>query len=361
MAAIIVTGALSIAAARYPMTSALQVVRYVEILGVLILIVVTECTTERQIGAMVFSLLVGGLVASLIGIGQFVYFAETTGLLHRVSGLHGGAYGGVVGSTFCLALGVLLHNPSRGKKIFAFIVLSCAMSALILSQTRAWIGGTICGVAAALVLGRRLRVRWLIVLACTGALAAFVVTQTDFLGFSTSGFLRGAVTRAFRYEAPSNRMSVGDMALYERLIVWSRGASLAVQNPLFGIGAGNLRFDNYLTAHLSAPTKDAGFVDNQYLNFFAEAGIVAGAAWIFFLAVAFRVGLESFRGSHGTRVHGEAYGLFQSLFVFAVGTVFWVLTAHHDAFSMMILEIALMYNIARLVRRSETAPAPVMQ
>ncbi len=354
---IIGTGVLSLAAAHYPGTSALQDIRYIEVLGVLFFVIVNECRTEKQIKSMVFFLMIGGLIASLIGIGQFIFFAGTMGEVHRVSGLLGGAFGGVAGTTVCLAFGMLLFDPSRGKKTFAVVVLGIALTALIMSQTRAWIGGAAIGLLTVMLLGRAKAARSLILLACAGSFVIYIFTQTGVFGASGSGALRGALSKAFRYESPAGGVSVGDLALYERLIVWRKAVSLTAQNPLFGIGAGNLRFDDYLRAHLTAPVQSAGYVDNQYLNFFAEAGLLAGIAWLAYMFVSVRAGLRGLRNSAGTALHADAYGLFPSLLLFVVGSVFWVVTAQHDYFAVVVVQIALLYNVSRGVPAADPAGA----
>ncbi|MGB6034026.1 MAG: hypothetical protein WBH55_14465, partial [Bacteroidota bacterium] len=123
---------------------------------------------------------------------------------------------------------------------------------------------------------------------------------------------------------------------------------------LFGIGVANLRFTSYLTGTLGSPLDpDAGFVDNQYIQFFAEAGLIAGIAWIVYLGAALVTGRRAVRLATGGPLGGVALGLSGAILVVALGSFFWVVTPSHELFSLLVLMIALLASVVRLLKPVE--------
>ncbi len=347
---LILTATFSLAAARYVTAGVLQVIRYVEVLGVLFFVVVNACTDERQMKRIVLSLVIGGFIACLAGIVQFVLETSQTGELRRAYGKHGGAFGAVAASTLLLALGMVFYERSSVKRLFGIVVIPVCLTALLLSQTRAWIGALVLALVI-VFLGMRSRGRGKALMFFTiGGAAIALVLQTNVFGLVKANILEGILASAFRFGPRQGVYSVTDISLLMRMNAWGFAIEKFLQNPLFGIGVGNLRFTNYFVVELGAPGPDAGYVDNQYIQFFAEAGVVAGLAWIGYMGSAIFTGFRCIRSHALPSLRSLSFGLFASILVFVLGSFFWVLTPSHEMFAMLVLQIALLMNVDRLSR-----------
>lgn len=348
---IIAIATASLLVARDLIAGVQQIVRYVEILLVFFFLVVNSCKDERRIKQIFLFLIIGGLAASLIGLGQFVTGTLTKGETRRIFGWHGGGYGALIASTLLFCLSALFERE-RKFKLWALITIPFASMALVLSQTRAWMAAFVTVVIAMLlltrtkILGRLLLVFGLIIL------TIWVILETDLFGLVEKDLLRAAVDYAFRFGTIPGQRSLEDLSLFMRLNVWRHAINHFLSNPILGIGIGNLRFEDFFTGRLGKPAPGIGYVDNQYLQFFAEAGIVAGLAWMLYVYRALRMGARSLAQSAQTPLYAPAFGLYASLLIFAVGSLFWVITPHHELFALMILNIALLINIGRLASAS---------
>ncbi len=154
--------------------------------------------------------------------------------------------------------------------------------------------------------------------------------------------------RAFRFGTVPGEYSMEDLSLLMRLNAWRKGVEVFLGHPLLGIGVGNLRISDYFILRLGKPEEGIGYVDNQYLQMFAEAGIVAGIAFVWYVLHVFRIGITSFRKSIGTSLNIPAIGYFGCLMICLIGSGFWVITVEHELFALMILYIVLLLNIGGL-------------
>jgi hypothetical protein len=357
---LVVTGIFSLGAAQYVRAGVLQIVRHLEILIVLFFVILNGCDTERMIKRMVFSLTIGGTIACIIGVVMFALVTEQTGELHRAIGKHGGSFGAVAASTLLLALGLFFYERNMVKRMTALLMAPCAATALILSQTRAWIAA----LALALLIiifaqGMRGRAKILFyVLLAAGGIT--VIIQTNVFGLVKGNLLEGILLSAFRFGPRLGVYSTTDMSMVARMNAWRFAIEQFLASPILGIGIGNLRFSNYFIIELGEPGPNTGFVDSQYIQGFAEMGIIGGTAWIVYIINAVRAGARSIRTATGTALRGEAFGLYGGLLVFVLGSFFWVVTPTHESFALLVLHIGLLVNIRRLTdttQRSTHEPA----
>ncbi len=351
---VVTASAVSILSAVYRMSAILQVVRYVEIMLMLFIMVHQTVRTESTIRLIIGAIILGGLIASLIGIGQFLFGEEGTRGTGRVYGLLGGGYGCAVATTVVLALSTVLSPGNLRLRLLAGITAPVAALALLLSQTRTWIGALVIALFVLLIQTQpRLRRKLLILI---GTLIAIIVllVVTDAFGLAERNLFQVALGGAFRWQVSEGQRPMEDLSLLMRFGAWDDALGLFAQNPLFGIGIANLRYTSYLTGTLGSPLDPgAGYVDNQYIQFFAEAGLIAGIAWIVYLGVALVLGRRASRLAAGGPLSGIALGLSGMLVVFVVGSFFWVVTPSHELFSLMVLAIALIASIVRLLRPTE--------
>ncbi|MGB2957376.1 MAG: O-antigen ligase family protein [Bacteroidota bacterium] len=351
---VVAASAVSIFSAAYRMPAVLQVVRYVEIMLILFIMVHQTVRSESNIRLIVGAILLGGLIASLVGIGQFLFGEEGTRGTGRVYGLLGGGYGCGVAVTVILALTTALSAGSKRLRLLAGITAPVAGLALLLSQTRTWIAALAVALFVLLIQTQsHLRRRILIV---TGSIVGFIgmLIATDAFGLAQRNLFQAALGGAFRWQVSAGQRSMEDLSLLMRFGAWSHALGVFTQNPLFGIGVANLRFTSYLTGTLGSPLDpDAGFVDNQYIQFFAEAGLIAGIAWIVYLGAALVTGRRAVRLATGGPLGGVALGLSGAILVVALGSFFWVVTPSHELFSLLVLMIALLASVVRLLKPVE--------
>ncbi len=143
--------------------------------------------------------------------------------------------------------------------------------------------------------------------------------------------------------------SVNDASLLLRLGAWGKAILLYIKNPILGIGVGNFRID-YSSLKLTNAGDGIGYVDNQYIQGFTEAGTIAGIAWIVFVFQVVRLGIKSVRLSVDSDLYVLALGFFGSLLLLVLGSFFWVITPVHDIFCLMILNVGLLFNILELAK-----------
>ncbi len=347
---IISMAVVSLSVANYLLPGVQQVIRYIEILVFLFLIVFNYCRTEHIIRQIFLVLLIGGLLQSLLGLGQFMTGEMTRSVTRRIFGWHGGGYGALIGSTLMFCCCILLYEKRVSFRIWALVIIPFSALALILSQTRAWIGAFTLALFLMFVVGKRKLMGRVLVIGCIVGFTFFLVVQTNGFGLVENNLLKSAINSAFRFETTPGKRSTEDLSLLMRLNTWKTAIGIFLSHPITGIGVGNLRFQDYFSLRLGNPSQGLGYVDNQYIQFFTEAGIVAGIAWILFMFFALQGGWRAVQLSKDSPLHSVAAGLFGSLLIMVIGSFFWVITPHHELFAIMIINIGLLLNISRLPR-----------
>ena len=342
---ILATALLSLLVARYYLPGLYHIVRYIEILGIFFMVVLRSCRNEQQIKRLHLSLIIGGLFASIVGLVQFLFDILATGEIHRVYGWHGPAYGAVMASILLLSVSALLYQNQKILRVWAAITIPFSGLALILCQTRAWIGAFFLALGILFFLTKKDVLKKVLFMIGIVFSVVVLVSIIVWLDIVDRNYFIIALDRAFRFGSTPGKRSVSDLALFMRMNVWRWAIVQYIYHPIMGIGIGNLRFANYFTPALVTPTAEAGWVDNQYIQFFAEAGTVAGIAWILYVSRAIRLGLKSVRRTVGSDLHAQAIGMFLSLLILVIGSFFWVITPQHELLAMMVLYIGLLYNI----------------
>jgi O-antigen ligase len=219
--------------------------------------------------------------------------------------------------------------------------------ALILSQTRAWIGALFIVVLFLLIWTKQSSLKKILLIMGIMMGIVFLVGMINLLGVIDMKYFMKAFEGAFRYGS-GEKHSTQDLAIYMRLNVWRMAIQHFLEHPFFGIGIGNLRFSNYLTGQLGNPIEGMGYVDNQYIQAFTETGIVGGIAWIVLMYRSIRIGLQSMSKSVGSMLQAPATGFLGSFLIFAIGSLFWVVTPQHESFALMVLYSGMLFNIDTL-------------
>lgn len=350
--AVVGAAGLSLVSTSYFMASVQQIVRHVEVMLILVFVIVNVCKTEESVKRMVVSLVAGGCIASLIGVTQFVTNSLGSGRSERVYGMLGGGFGAIMSATLLFCVALLVYDDSRWNKVLALVTIPPAGTALLLSQTRAWIGAFILVGAYALLVGKKgVRRKSLLVL---GAIALIVtaVLSTDLFGLVEHNILLTAVYSAFRFGRRLGEYSTEDISVFSRFIVWGYALTQFLQHPLFGVGIGNLRFISYIPLRLGPPVAGSGYVDNQYIQTFTELGVIGGVGWILYLFRAIRTSHSNFVEARNPGLRACALGMHVSLLVFAIGSLFWVVTPSHELFALMVIFVALSVSVDRILMSS---------
>ncbi len=345
---------LSLLAARFLVAGIQQVVRYIEIFILFFIIVLQNYKTEKSIRQLLLLLIIGGLIASLIGLGQFITGTLTKGVTRRIFGWHGGGYGALIASTILLSICSLFYKHDKVLKIWAIITIPFAGLALILSQTRAWIGALVVALAFMLLWTRRDVIKKIFLMLVLVIGIIVLVLQTQAFGLVDNLYLQAAIEKAFKFGFASGKLNSDQMSILMRLNVWRSAIVQYLHHPLTGIGVGNLRVVDYFSARLGNPTEGiGGYIDNQYIQFFAEAGTFAGVAWIMYIVYSLSLGLRNIRTTVGTNLFPPAMGFFLSLLIFVIGGFFWVITPQHELFALMSLYVGILYNLGELAKKEK--------
>jgi O-antigen ligase len=314
------------------------------------MIVIQNYRSEERIRRLFLLLIIGGLIASLLGLGQFITGTLTQGVTRRVFGWHGGGYGALIASTLLLSISALLYQRHKVIKIWAIITIPFAGLALILSQTRAWIGALILVIGLMLFWTKRDIIKKVLLMVVLVIGIIVIVIQTNAFGLIDNNYFKAAIDKAFRFGVAPGKRSIDNFSLLLRFNVWREAIIQYLNHPFTGIGVGNLRIADYISARLGKPTEGAGYIDNQYIQFFTEAGTIAGIAWILYIYQALLLGMRNIQRSIGSSLYAPAIGFFSCLLIFVIGGFFWVITPQHELFALMSLYVGLLFNIGELIR-----------
>ena len=347
---------LSLAAARFLVPAALQVIRYVEILLFLFVLVVDRCRTPETIYKVCMSLWVGGLIACAIGLFEFATGLTEENEAGRIFLWHGGGYGALVATTLWMSFCFVLLSRRTRPRLVALFAIPLASVVLILSQTRTWIAAFVLVAFLTFILLRKKGLMKLVTVFGLALTLLVVLVQTNFFGIVDEEVVDIVLAKAFRFGVRGGEYSFIDLSLLIRFNVWFHGIKYFLSSPLTGVGVGNLRFDDYFTGHLAAPSEYSGYVDNQYIQGFAEMGIIGGVAWIVYVLRGIKTGRSAAMTTKNELLYPITVGLFGSVLILAVGSIFWVITPHHELFGILVLAFGLLFNISRMQINEGSTP-----
>ncbi len=195
---IIATAVLSLLVAHDILTGIKQVVRYIEILLLFFMLVMNNFKSEKRIRQAFYFLIIGGLIASCVGLGQFIINALELKQSARVFGW-GSGYAAYIASTLIFSICALEFKEQKVIKTLALFTIPVAGLALVVSQTRTWIGALI-GVLGILFFWRKPKAAGKIVLVVGFAIGFIVLLMaTNFFGLIESDYFRGAAEGAMRF------------------------------------------------------------------------------------------------------------------------------------------------------------------
>ena len=326
-----------------------ELIKWMEILA-LYLVVSYEVRSEaggRWVRPLVAALLLGGALAALQGIYQFLFqvgpeaFILPGGFMRA----HGtfeqpNPYAGYLGLTLPVAVGLaaawLLRVDGRLPARWLFLAVGCGalmLAALIMSWSRgAWlgfaaaVGAMIVAVAARSGRGAVLAITLLVILVyvlLAGGVAVLppsIVARFADLGpqLGLGGFaeVRGA------------EITDANFAVLERMAHWQSALAMWTDHPWLGVGIGNYE-PAYARYALPLWPHALGHAHNYYLNVAAESGLLGLLAYLLLWSLALLAAWRAVRrangwsfglalGVLGVLVHLSVHNVFDNLYVHAM-------------------------------------------
>jgi hypothetical protein len=335
--------------------STLVLLKHLEAFVFVFFLTINFLNNQSDLRKVLISITIGGFGAALLGIARF-----GLGLEQRVFGLHGGVYGAFVGTALICSAALVIYDRSRFMRAFQIIILPFLGLALLLSQTRAWTGGTMLALLYLVFSGGK-RTAHLRFVLLGGILAVLVlwVTQSGFLEFGgkEAADAEQATGRAFHFGLTAEQDRGKYLSSLTRVFIWWHGFKLYVQNPILGFGWGNLRFKSVFTGELASPHEyGMAYLDNHYLNVLYETGLLGIAGWIWLMVLLYRNGKRLHRAAPAGEWQAISRAIIGSLIIFAFGGIFWALTNVHETTVMWPFVMALLFAALRVLRRQSATP-----
>ena len=246
-------------------------------------------------------------------------------------------YGGYLALVLPLALALALAAPRRGLRLAGFGASAALGLGILLSLSRgAWLG-TLAALSVVWLLEsqrNRLRAIALAYVGLTATLIALILglIPAAILARFTDLFVYGSrlVQELRAGPNPDN------WAILERVSQWYAGWQMLANNPFLGVGIGNYP-KAYETYALPGWPTGVGHAHNYYLNLAAEGGLLTFVAFLFFMGLAWRLAIRTWRqapdnwgrmlalGLMGSLAAFTAHSLVDSLFVHSIGILLGIL------------------------------------
>lgn len=348
---IILAACLSLINARYFWAGIKNIAKYIEAFVLFFLATVNLISDRKTIERIFTSFLLAGLLAALIGIQRFIQGYET-----RVFGLLGGGFGAYMGICTLLALSILVFSESKPRQLLALFILPILVSALLLSQTRAWLLATGCALLFMMWQTKNKKQTlkiMIILLAISGMVYLTLYGRTIFSGGEAELISQGA-GRAIETGLAKGDTQGKYVSILMRLFIWMHGFSIYLKHPVFGFGIGNLRFRNFFTGELGAPSEpNVGYVDNHWLNVLYETGILGILGWIWLSVVVYKACAFLLRRSQEREWQIISLPLCGSMIIFLVGGMFWALTVVHEMTVLIPFLLGLIFASARILEKEK--------
>jgi putative inorganic carbon (HCO3(-)) transporter len=301
---------------------------------------------EKSLESLYYAVILAGVISALYGILQnYLLTGKVLRAGARIFGSAGGGYGSFIGISLSFALAVILYERSNIKiKWLCVFSLPFLCLALVLSQTRAWILGSI---AACLLLlyhsYKRFKFRHKIITICC-LILLLTAFANQFRNIGSFLFVRGS-----RNIVPKNlSLDLVDLSLVERLYFWNVGWNLFLKNPLTGMGIGNVRFlgKKWTPIDTNETTGDeAGYIDNHYLGILAETGIIGLIGWILLIGTILKSARNISKNIIDFKQRIFLNGISGGLIVLFIGGLFWNLTSGTIDSSRLFLLAAMLFSM----------------
>ncbi|HEX5417326.1 MAG TPA: O-antigen ligase family protein [Chloroflexota bacterium] len=346
--AFVVVAILSALGAGDALVSIKEVVRWAEVLGILVA-TASLCQRWEERRLVLFGVLAGAIGEALIGWGQFFLRrgppSFRIGPFLRAYGTFGqpNPFGGYFALTLPVILALLCwlwlrsrerrpaaaRWPALDRWFFLAVLVAGALggAALLMSLSRGALMGVIGGgLVLVALLSRR---GGLLVVAVAGlALAVFGLESLHLLPPAVSNRLAQIVEYGGWFDTTNVVPTPQNWAIVERMAHWQAAWNMYIANPLLGVGPGH-----YALAYPTYRVNDfwldpLGHAHNIYLNVMAELGFLGIATYLGQLVAWILVCFAAFRRARTTRDRFLACGVLASLLAVAIHNVFDNLSVH---------------------------------
>jgi putative inorganic carbon (HCO3(-)) transporter len=316
------------------------------------LLVYNAYQTRRQIERTFQGVVLAGTIASLYGLGQFLF--DYLGLRRagspiyenyvakQITGFmsHWMTYGGELMLVLALLVSLLLYFRPTGLGIGWWLCLPPIGLALLASFTRGVWLGTLAGLTYLLACSRR-RLYWLLLPA--GVLLVYLLAPP---------WLQQRERSIFNAQTDPHNLL--------RLLMVRTGARMIAAHPLFGVGPERVgpEFLRYKPASIPLPPGSwYGHLHNDFLQIAAERGIPCLLFFLWLLFEILREGLTLARSpTPGPRAMGHAeVAVTVSLMV---GGLFEYNFGDSEVLMLYLSIIAAAYTWTRLEKSGEPEPRP---
>ncbi|MBI2819823.1 MAG: O-antigen ligase family protein [Acidobacteria bacterium] len=314
-----------------------------------LLLVVNGFQNQSQIWRTVEGVLVGGIVAALYGLGQFVadYLAlQRQGVgfyenyvVHQITGFmsHWMTYAGQLMIVFLLLLAILLFATDCAGKRLRWLGMVLLSLALMGAFTRGIWLGTLAGTTFLVTRYRR----WMITLIPVAIVLIYLLSPS---------WLQRRDESIFQPQQDSSSMA--------RLVMLQTGLEMIRAHPVFGLGPERVGvlFRHYTPADITLPPAWYGHLHNSFLQLAAERGIpcVFFLIWFFYEVICDNV-RQARNGPSRQRALGSA----------AIAATIGILVAGLFEYNLGDSEVLMLYLFAISVPyawgRAASNPAPRSQ
>jgi len=279
-------------------TSLKEILRWVELLGILI-VTATFCQDERIRRLTVGSLLVALTCEAALGWAQFFLRrgppSFRIGPFLRAYGSFGqpNPFGGYLAMTLPVAMAIVVWQRPWQKcpdllTSLALVATAIGGGALLMSLSRgAWIG---VAVGVVVVAWRQTRRGGSLILLGLVAFAALFALDALHVVPTTISHRLGQITEYFGvYDVSQITPTPQNWAIIERMAHWEAAWNMYLAHPILGVGPGHYPIA-YPDFRVNTIWKDPlGHAHNVYLNVLAEEGFLGLASyigqWLAWLAV----------------------------------------------------------------------------
>ena len=302
----------SAVAAADPDTSAKEILRWCEMLGILV-VTATVGQTPSARATIVVIYLLASIVEALLGWGQFILRLGPDGFrigsFLRAYGTFGqpNPFGGFLLMTVPIALGLILwlwprrtvRTGTTARSVFATLILAVAAAgtgtvALLMSLSR----GALLGLGVAVVVLVCLYTRRGIAVVALGCLASGILLSLGAADMLPA-FVAERLAQAWQFIGPFDaarvRPTPENWAIVERMAHWQAAWDMYQSSPIVGIGPGGYTLAYPMFRVNDFWTDPLGHAHNIYLNIMAETGFLglvtyAGQliAWVVVVSGGFR-------------------------------------------------------------------------
>ena len=252
---------------------------------------------------IVWTLSISASVASLIALEHF-FFAP--GYVYRANLAHGdpNQVAFMLATTLPLTFWLLRERWLVRPLVAAMIVVISL--AIIFTYSRSALVALGAGIVWLMIIDRK-RIPLLLAAGVATVLAGFM-------------FVQSSPSNTFRVqEGLRAKEKVADYNVHTRLGAWDAAITLAIENPLVGIGPGNFAFHYGRITDTPPGAEPLGVVHNAYLDIAAELGLVGLGLFIAYLVLSFARLTTAQR--EGTGLPGFASAVQVSLVIAATGAL----------------------------------------